>query len=148
MTEQMTPDEVLVLLDRMRDQASIGRIYISSISTGDLVKQIDDDRDAITAVAALIARNAELEAAMDICRKLAALRDGLDNSSSSAEEMASRLAHKAQALVARAEELETILGSLSAEADACVSLLRPAYDGHANFLAANVAKAIAILEKK
>lgn len=46
-----------------------------------------------------------MESAMDICRKLAALRDGLDNSNSSAEEMAARLAHRAQVLVVRAEML-------------------------------------------
>lgn len=90
MTEQMTPDFALAA---MHSAASLAEDRGSPINAQNM-------RLAIAAVAALIA---ERDAAMDLCRKLAALRDGLDNSNSSAEEMASRLAHKAQAIVASAE---------------------------------------------
>jgi hypothetical protein len=55
----------------------------------------DSDRLAEITDAAIAEMQGE---AMTIVRKLAALRDGLDNSNSSAEELAARLAHRAAAL--------------------------------------------------
>lgn len=124
MTEQtMTPDEVLAVIAKHRDSHRS-----CALADGYSAQEYPRLRDAHDAVAALIAEHnedqgviavwrgrceraeaerdaliAERDAAMDICRALAKLRDGLDNSNSSAEEMASRLAHKAQALAARAE---------------------------------------------
>jgi hypothetical protein len=103
----MTPEEVLAVLRRLGDLAFESGADEGPEGNEPAHRLWQQSIQVRTAVAAMIASNAEqakrIEAAMDICRKLAALRDGLDNSNSSAEEMASRLAHKAHNLVARAE---------------------------------------------
>ena len=107
MTETMTPGEVLAALQEFVPYAQKHPLSRKGYVVGMRRKNKRDELDEVqtylyaasvrTAVSAMIA---ERNAAMDICRKLAALRDGLDNSNSSAEEMAARLAHKAAALAA------------------------------------------------
>ncbi len=69
--------DLLAALERMRVQANYGRCADSDIATKEAIRQIDEDRAALTTVAALIARNAELEGALEFNRIRAADRDRL-----------------------------------------------------------------------
>lgn len=51
----MSGADVLAVLDRMRDQASLGRCCDEKITAQRSIQCIDEDRNAIAAVAALIA---------------------------------------------------------------------------------------------
>ena len=55
---------VVAVLERMRGQACVGRCADDKISAKDLIRQLDEDRTALTAVAELIAAVEEYDQAV------------------------------------------------------------------------------------